>query len=425
MSTQNFISNRTKDNRRNLFTSLQNGTGVLFLVFYCFYPFFVFYDYYFESPYSYLPIQLILGMAYIFLRSAHLKSNNFQLLDFFIISYYVSNIVFSFFSFQGDFKIMYGVFVRENLLPLIAYLTISRLNFSKIKDSVLFFLPLFIIILLFVAWLTFRMQDFPIASSGYLRPGGTMVLMFSDIFGVLIAIFIFKKGIIPSFFKKTITFAAILVLGSLGTLVSFVISVFIGSIQFTKLTFKKVFLLLILLAIFGGVFFFTTDKYLNDYSSYYEKTFFRPIFRGIDLVINPEEDLSFVGRTFFLRLGLEIIHEKPFTGEYLYQNRLWAHKFDAKGTGGYIHNFLSVWAEFGLLSFLLFLAILATLIFYRNRFVVKDSYEKQLFIYWSVFYITQVLFFKAYSWYSSPLILGFLSSYNFSIIFTETKRGRK
>lgn len=59
------------------------------------------------------------------------------------------------------------------------------------------------------------------------------------------------------------------------------------------------------------------------------------------------QDKSLEARIWLFQESIDILREKPFFGEFLYEYRLFG------GTGGYVHNILSYWLEYGLINFLL------------------------------------------------------------------------
>lgn len=63
------------------------------------------------------------------------------------------------------------------------------------------------------------------------------------------------------------------------------------------------------------------------------------------------EDASIAQRSMLLDAGLEGIAESPITGDYLGQVR------DFGATGYYIHNALSMWQQFGVISFVLYVGL--------------------------------------------------------------------
>lgn len=66
----------------------------------------------------------------------------------------------------------------------------------------------------------------------------------------------------------------------------------------------------------------------------------------LHMVINGN-DGSQIGRKILLNEGMKILRERPLVGEFLYEVRVFG------STGSYIHNFLSYWAEFGLVAFIM------------------------------------------------------------------------
>ncbi len=91
----------------------------------------------------------------------------------------------------------------------------------------------------------------------------------------------------------------------------------------------------------------------------YKTGTFATVFEGsrFESVFTPDEqDSSWQIRQEIMNKGLMLITNRPFTGEWAFQLS------DLKYSGYYMHNALDIWAQTGLIPFLLFVAIWCTLL---------------------------------------------------------------
>lgn len=112
------------------------------------------------------------------------------------------------------------------------------------------------------------------------------------------------------------------------------------------------------------------------------------IFTGLD------NDYSSIARNALLYQGLEDIYNNPLFGSFAGQLN---HYGDDQGTrwGGYIHNILSFWRQFGFFSFIsiVTLYLFACTNLWINRFVVKEPFFVTGLL---LFCIVEILFARSY-----------------------------
>lgn len=129
--------------------------------------------------------------------------------------------------------------------------------------------------------------------------------------------------------------------------------------------------------------------------------------RLLRLFFESENDTSLQGRDLLLQKALEVFKNNYFLGDYKYY-------LDGGGTGGYAHNFISYWAELGvvgiLISFIfLYFAIKSLFVSYR-----KNNYNNQLYSFvflTSIVLILGMLFAKSYMWTTSYFLSGLFYSF--------------
>lgn len=113
-------------------------------------------------------------------------------------------------------------------------------------------------------------------------------------------------------------------------------------------------------------------------------------------LLDIKKSTSYEGREEFGLKAWQVIQNHPILGDYGYY-------IDAGGLGGYAHNILSAWAEFGIVGFLIFIGIsLYLFVFSLNKIIFKNSTDKYV----------HLLFL-----FSSTLFLGYLTAKNYSYIF--------
>lgn len=111
-------------------------------------------------------------------------------------------------------------------------------------------------------------------------------------------------------------------------------------------------------------------------------------------LLDLSEDNSWLGRQRLLEIGLQAIRDNPFFGEF-------AGEVIHAGQGGYIHNILSVWRQYGIVPFVIFCGLLIygmidafDAIFFRGE---RDSVAK-LSLYFNLTSILLLVAAKSVYW---------------------------
>jgi O-antigen ligase len=117
-----------------------------------------------------------------------------------------------------------------------------------------------------------------------------------------------------------------------------------------------------------------------------------------------QEDTAWTGRIFALQLGLADIASNPILGSF-------GSHFDLTGEdGSYIHNYLEMWRQFGILPFALFVALLATAIAHLlNRREDQDGSRLYFLALFGGPILLQVVFSRSYGYPHVFFILGFVA----------------
>lgn len=93
--------------------------------------------------------------------------------------------------------------------------------------------------------------------------------------------------------------------------------------------------------------------------------------RILHLIINPDSDTSLIARNVLLEQGIAQIEENWFLGYY---NGF----LEYSSSGGYIHNILSFWHQYGLIPFLIYSTSLITALIYT--LTIKEKSNRIIFV---------------------------------------------
>ena len=107
----------------------------------------------------------------------------------------------------------------------------------------------------------------------------------------------------------------------------------------------------------------------------------------VHYVINLE-DASLNERLIQFNEGFKVLKEKPILGEFMYEYRVFG------TTGGYMHNILSYWAEYGLINFLLIFVPYFIFLFKSYKYFVKYDNKILKALFFSGIYVTLILLFS-------------------------------
>lgn len=104
------------------------------------------------------------------------------------------------------------------------------------------------------------------------------------------------------------------------------------------------------------------------------------------LLVERNNDMSYMGRNFYLEEGINDVKQYWLWGKFLIE-------FDKFGVaGGYIHNILSYWVEYGILPFL-FLLLLCILVLIKNTiFYLRSDDRTTDYVFYVSLYIILSLF---------------------------------
>ena len=204
--------------------------------------------------------------------------------------------------------------------------------------------------------------------------------------------FVYQKKAMLRNLIALLTLIALFVNGARSELFFFICSIFL----FTLFTYKRNYTLILSALILTIILLFKLDYFVQSFES--NRTF--------DL-LNLSNSTSYQGRKELGANAWQVIQDQPLLGQYGYY-------VDEFGIGGYAHNILSAWADFGILGFLLFLGVSIYILLYSMyKIIIKNSNNKiihLLFLYsFSLFfaYLTA----KDYSYMLFGLSLGLYVNY--------------
>lgn len=279
--------------------------------------------------------------------------------------------------------LLYYVRVLQIFVILISlYLVVNNINFSKFVkvNTLIYFVGSLVYIIIF--W----------KENLLVRPEG--VLNISDHIAFLaIILFNLEETKKSRYISLIFSFLLLLFYSSFTSITFFIFTILVNiiySIYLKRNIILKIFttLFLICLIVCALVFYIQISKkpiqlqgnsvIVNTINNYLVR---------IHYVINLE-DASLNERLMQFQEGFKILREKPILGEFMYEYRIFG------GTGGYMHNMLSYWAEYGLISFLLIFVPYFFYLFRSYKYFVKydDKVLKALFF--SGIYITLIILFS-------------------------------
>lgn len=301
--------------------------------------------------------------------------------------------------YPGEFfsRVIYPFIIMINFYLVIKYLDFKK--FIRISFFVNLFASVFVLFIHVIGNLSGRTLN---------------VLGVSDRLAFLgILMFCIEKRPINKLIILITTFVTLLMYSSFTTVIIFSFAVFImltyilyvnGSTNRKRviifgLIFSLFIILSILLVIKDQNIILTGETYFTEKANY--------ILRRLHNVLN-QRDSSQVARQKLLEEGIIIIKNKPFTGEFLYEVKV------IGSTGGYIHNWFSYIAEFGISVFLL-LFVQYIRYMYKNYKIFIDYNDKNSFaLFFSSIYVLMVcMVSRSYSHVFIWISLAMLMAYSY------------
>jgi len=225
-----------------------------------------------------------------------------------------------------------------------------------------------------------------------------LYLFLGDTFAIysLIIISITKKNS----YKIINFFIGILALYSISSrmsLIAYVVTVILYiAIQIVKSKYKKIaFGAFIFLIVLATLIYFNQDeiiKYLSESA---------PNSRVFSLLYLGKEDASVTGRSYLMQVGLAELKNNWFFGRFLYEVYFFG------DTGYYIHNFLSIWAEYGLIPFLFFIIYISYnfIKVTHMQLLNKGRFDNIMFLL-ACFTILSILFGRSYNFSYIWFVIG-------------------
>ncbi len=133
--------------------------------------------------------------------------------------------------------------------------------------------------------------------------------------------------------------------------------------------------------------------------------------RVLRLLFSPSADTSLLARQSMAASGIEAIHKNWFIGDLHGHLRI-------GGDGSYIHNLLSYWRQYGLISFLLFIILLSTVWINALQWIKNGKLKNSKYLFafsYLMFTTVGILVAKAYVYTEIYLSIGIV----FSFLYNE------
>jgi hypothetical protein len=126
-------------------------------------------------------------------------------------------------------------------------------------------------------------------------------------------------------------------------------------------------------------------------------------------LFNFENFTSFIGRYEQFKYGLEKLSESPLTGNY------GGTLIDYGSLGNYIHNILSVWQAFGIITFLIYGFLILIIVMFSIKMIKckgrNMEQHLQLICILSFMIFIQVIFAKSLGWQHPALVWGLVAGW--------------
>lgn len=248
------------------------------------------------------------------------------------------------------------------------------------------------------------------------------VLGISDRLAFLgILMFGIEKNIIKKTFILITTFILLIMYSSFTSVIIFAIVVFLMLtynfyMKGSKCRKTFIILTLIVISLVGLLVFMTvknqkieltTENYILKKVNY--------ILHRLHNVLN-QQDPSQVARQKLSEGGLLIIKDKPITGEFLYEVRIFG------STGAYIHNWFSYIAEFGIFVFFMIFAQYVRYMYSNYKLFKKNGDKISFALFFSAIYVLIVyVVSRSYSHSFLWISLAMLMTYSYNKKTTQVK----
>ncbi len=242
------------------------------------------------------------------------------------------------------------------LIMFMLYTSALYNNFHRVKIYVYFFIFLFFYFLHYIYInnsFSFKLQNLSTFDQDDLATYQGLARSVA-LSGVFILPFIKNKWyfVILSY----ISVFSVFLLGARSELIFLIISIFILVLLNSVFNYKKVALINILCFLIAPlVFFFIFNEFFYNLDN-----------RNLQL-LNIENSSSFQGREYFKNLALHQVYNSPILGEF------GGHVYATGSSGGYAHNFISAWVNFGIVGLLFYFYILIYPIFKALKSIFFDK----------------------------------------------------
>lgn len=116
--------------------------------------------------------------------------------------------------------------------------------------------------------------------------------------------------------------------------------------------------------------------------------------RMLSLLTDKEEDISYNGRKMHLELGVEDINVNPIWGKFMVEYSR------STRAGGYIHNIMSYWQEYGIIPFFCLLILVIIYLLKSIYYLIKSDDKFMIYLCETTIFITiTALFSRSYIYF--------------------------
>lgn len=337
-------------------------------------------------------IFLILFLLLIFFQISFEKKIGITWIDIAVIAMFIISLMNAIISIRVNVRENIQFIFQVLFLPYIFYY-IWKISFQELMDVDIFLKKTFIVLIIISMCINLI----------YYFNGGKEriqnVLLISDVIGFMYFLQIKDDNFL---ILGVISAIALITIGSFASASTFCIIFAVYCISYyfkIKITKINLRLIVYLFFIIIACIFIILTLEKNVFLQSKMDTFIKRLYN-----FKNGTDLSYIARNNLLQEGIKIIKRNFIFGEFLYEIRVFGI------TGGYIHNILSVLAEYGSTIFLIYTLIIIKMVL----FMYKHRYKYSEYFLATIFTVVLILFARAYVFNLIWYIIGIFSSLYYS-----------
>lgn len=359
------------------------------------------FKYYFSFPISINIVGILLFICMIGASFISNKRVKFTTIDVAVICVFILMLLNSVITTRVNLIQHYDIAIPRIINPFLQYF-IWKTAFSVLDDD-------YIIKKLYLV-LSFSILGILLY---YTLSGGVEriqnVLQISDTLAFIGIIVIYKKKNISLFI---ITVLLLLMLKSFTSIVFFITIISVGVVynlakrnRKIKIRITRIFISITTIVMIGSTLLIANKK-----TNYLSHVLNLVIVRFENVIHG--NDLSLIARKELSNIGLQVLRDNYFLGEFLYEIRIF------NSFGHYMHNFLSFWIEFGMIPFLITIILIIKMLSFFIKMTIKEKEKYFSYLLASTFVVATITFSRSYIYTTIWSCIGLYSA----LLLEESKR---